>query len=46
MSRGTGEGIAKTKSYSLKHRGYKKRGVDNHRGINHRVCVRADFTPL
>ena len=30
-----GEGNAKTKSYSLKHRGYKKRGLIT--GINHRV---------
>lgn len=31
---GTGEGTAKTKSYSLKHRGYKKKGgVVNHRMI-------------
>ena len=41
INRGAGEGSTKTKSYSPKHRGYKKKGiVDNHRGINHRVILR------
>ena len=45
-NKGTGEGTAKTKSYCLKHREYKKREVvDNHGGINHREILRGVLPP-